>query len=88
MKVDPDDDREEVRGRLLKLARFVSCLTSPAHTDQIPYRSLEDVRTRSLNICKLIIVQNGNKIHSGPRIKGRIERTGYADIGEEGTGYW
>ena len=27
-KVDPDDDREEVRRQLLQLARFVSCLTS------------------------------------------------------------
>ena len=50
-KVDPDDNREEVRRQLLQLARFVSCLTSLAHTDQIPHRSLGDVGTRSLNIC-------------------------------------
>ena len=48
-KADPDDDREEVKRRLLQLAGFVSCLTSLAHTNQTPYRSLEGVGTLSLN---------------------------------------
>ena len=49
-KVDSDEDREEVRRQLLQLVTFISCLASLAYTDQIPYRSLKDARTRSLDV--------------------------------------
>ena len=49
-KANPDDGREEVERRS-QLARFVSCLTSLAHIDQIPYRLLE-IRTRSLTLSE------------------------------------
>ena len=50
-KVNPDDDREEVERRS-QLARFVSCLELLAHIDPIPYRSLEDIGTRSLTLSE------------------------------------
>ena len=49
-KVNPDDNHEVERRS--QLARFVPCLTSLPHIDQISYRSLEDIGTRSLTLSE------------------------------------
>ena len=47
MKVDPDGDREEIERRS-QLAKFVSYLEPPVFPITTLYRSLEEIRTRSL----------------------------------------